>query len=343
MDDNHSSTEGEASAASNSYSFEPPNAIALGRHLADKNPGETVLMRARVRPADDASASENNSFRQMLSFTLRVGTDTGPSLPLEPRFVHFEDPEYNRRLASSSARASVVVETTEGLQTEMRTVTLAADRHEYNPDGCLAVRYDWDAEPENVTTKLRLRSIDAYGVPRDLRSGLETFAPGTLVQLSLADLQYANNDERVTLRPGQTLQLELLVHPQGKEPTPVLLSLGIVAAPITPVPEAACALLRQQVRDETRHVECTRFAWGLEPDRVELVCPADLQTEVVRRRAVFRWEDSSRPVRPHAMPYKKSRGMARPTSPRQQNYQVRLNLRWVADGMFLGIVQPVAK
>lgn len=257
-------------------------------------------MRAKVRPAGDAAPTGDDCFRQTLSFALRLGTET--RLPLEPYFVHFEDPEYNRRLVSSSARASTGVEVTGGSQTEMRTVTLATDRREYNPDGRLAVRHDWDVEPEGVVAKLRLRSVDANGVLRelepttqDLCSRIEPFPPGTLVQLSLADLRHAETKEKVALRPGETLLIELQLDQQGKELAALPLSLGIVAIPVTPVPEAAYALLRRQVRGDEQHVECARFAWGPEPDRVELVCPADLQTEVVRRRAVFHWSDSARP------------------------------------------------
>jgi hypothetical protein len=42
-------------------------------------------------------------------------------------------------------------------------------------------------------------------------------------------------------------------------------------------------------------VECVRFAWGPNATRIELICPEDLRTEVVRRRAVFHWQDSVRP------------------------------------------------
>ena len=73
------------------------------------------------------------------------------------------------------------------------------------------------------------------------------------------------------------------------------LDITIVEAPVIPATEAAYALLRKQTAGGQTQVECVRFAWGPEAQRVELVNPADLRTEVVRRRAVFHFTDSARP------------------------------------------------
>ena len=73
--------------------------------------------------------------------------------------------------------------------------------------------------------------------------------------------------------------------------------MNIVATPVNPVPQAAYALLRTYKfasNTPLTEVECVRFAWSPEPERIELVCAEDLRQEVVRRRAVFHWQDSTR-------------------------------------------------
>jgi hypothetical protein len=97
-------------------------------------------------------------------------------------------------------------------------------------------------------------------------------------------------DRKVQLQPGETLQIKLTV-----VTTKIFLQVNFIEKPVTPVPEAAYALLRRQQLNGTNHVECIRFAWSPEPTRIELVCAEDLRTEVVRRRAVFHWQDSARP------------------------------------------------
>ena len=94
-----------------------------------------------------------------------------PRLPLVPRYVHFEDPEYNRRLASPSAHASVIVQFPKMPDSEgpQRTITLAAERRECNPTSILAIRFDWDAPPPgSPQVALTLQKIDLDQIPRDL-------------------------------------------------------------------------------------------------------------------------------------------------------------------------------
>jgi hypothetical protein len=70
-------------------------------------------------------------------------------------------------------------------------------------------------------------------------------------------------------------------------------NVDIVAQPVTPTPQSAFALL-QKTGDA---VECLRFAWGPPASRIELLNPADLLGETVRRRAVFNWNYSARQPR----------------------------------------------
>jgi hypothetical protein len=91
--------------------------------------------------------------------------------------------------------------------------------------------------------------------------------------------------ETLTVSPGTRGVLER---------ADIVLSVNVASEPVTPAPQAAYAVLRRQVIDGRAQVECVRFAWSPRASRVELVCPDDLRTQVVRRRAVFQWTDTAR-------------------------------------------------
>jgi hypothetical protein len=238
---------------------------------------------------------DTDGFRQNLSFALRMVDEARLPLPLAPHFIHFEDPEYNRRLSSPAAAASGTLKENE----DLRTVTLATDRHEYNPDSRLALRYDWDDDKTTGrSAALTFKRIGEDGIARELgvegsaAEQLSNLPPGKLIQLSLLNLRQAG--EIVRWQPGDTLQLKLSIQINGiPNAAEIYLAVNIVEAPVIPVPDAAYALLRWQ-HEETQ-VECVRFAWQPNASRIELICPDDLRTEVVRRRAVFQWRDSVRP------------------------------------------------
>jgi hypothetical protein len=272
--------------------------------LQSKRGGDVLLVQARA-----SSKASAPGFFQTLSFPLRVLDDSVLPLPLEPWFVYFEDPEYNRRLASSSARAAANIKLEKKIDDRieiiLHAVTLAADRSEYNSDSRVALRYDWDDEAARGKTSLKLRRVDANKIVTELTldaQNLDDLPAGQLMQFSLLELKH--RDTAVRLQPGETLQFELIIEiektppkpgdPLIKEKTSVFLPVGIVAEPVNPVPEAAYTLLRWQTIEGHRQVECVRFAWGPQPSRIELVCPDDLRSEVVRRRAVFQWRDAVR-------------------------------------------------
>jgi hypothetical protein len=227
----------------------------------------------------------------MLSFPLRLADEGTLHLPLEPYFIHFEDPEYNHRLSSASAHASRTLKLKETIEDQpkmvLHTITLSVDRGEYNPNSTFALRYDWDDNRKDNTATLQLKRIDPEtGLPSNPILTVENVPSAELNQLSLLEIQRTS---KVQLKQGDTLQLELNV-----KGTPIFLQVNIVEAPVIPVPEAAYALLRKQEINGKAQVECVRFAWSPEPSRIELVCAEDLRTEVVRRRAVFQWNDSVR-------------------------------------------------
>ena len=84
------------------------------------------------------------------------------------------------------------------------------------------------------------------------------------------------------LVPGDTLVLSLTVKFGGLPSPTAELAVPIVAAPVTPVPEAGYALLR---KNPDTAVECVRFAFSPAADQIELVDANDLKRQIVRRRA----------------------------------------------------------
>ncbi len=68
---------------------------ALNNWLTGRSTGDILHLEARITPK-----SSTDGFAQVLRFPLRfVEKDVLP-LPLAPAFIHFEDPEYNRLLAT---------------------------------------------------------------------------------------------------------------------------------------------------------------------------------------------------------------------------------------------------
>lgn len=281
------------------FEWRPQRIDMLARLLAAKPPGSTVVVRARVKPL-----AHQDGYYQVLTFPLRLVDPSQPRLPLQPAFIHFEDPEYNRRLASTPARVRSQVQIEQNGRLVPFTLTWSADRRQANADTTLYLRWDWlDEPPESVVFGLPvLQRLGRDGIARPLAVP-EGFIPevmglgpavqaGRLVELSLpavqakGDLQFEAGDRlivslRVLLLTGMVVEL-----------TALPLRIDIVATPVQPAPEAAYALLRR--RGDA--VACVRFAWGPRPARVDLVCADDLRGDVVRRRAVFHLWDSARPL-----------------------------------------------
>jgi hypothetical protein len=280
------------------YTLSPDPDLSLAAALLARSARDRLQIEAWVKPADST-----DGFQQVLRFPLRFLDRDRTPLPFEPYFIQFEDPEYNRRLASSAAHASQDVLIPVNGTPQSHVVQLACDRVDYNPDSSLSLRYDWDdGDSGSATLSLAWRR-DAITIPLQVRhQDLSNLQAGQLIQISLTDLMLVPDnhadasDRPVLLSPGSALELTLTV--RTKEVTiedahPVVLTVDIVAEPVTPAPDAAYGLLRQR---QPGLVECVRFAWSPVPTRVELVRADDLRTEVVRRRAIFQWMDVTRPV-----------------------------------------------
>jgi hypothetical protein len=271
--------------------------LAMLRELLDElMPGAVLVASARLSRARGAEG-----FGQLLSFPFRLVDPKALRLPLEPFFILFEDPEYNRQLASSSMHASGFVKTLEGGQRTLHTLTLATDRTEYDPDAEMAFRYDWDDGTSPHTADLDIDLVDATGIrrPLELRVGDQrertlSLSAGTLRQIALRDL--LDRGETIQFAAGQSLVLTLTIIPGGGvlELAEIVGSVSLTPAVVIPASPAAYALLRWQLIDGHPQVECVRFAWCPRASRVELVCPDDLRTQIVRRRAVFLWTDTAR-------------------------------------------------
>jgi hypothetical protein len=258
--------------------------------LSGLEPGAMLAMRAGVAHVDDTSG-----FAQDLSFLLRVAGSRARPLPLAPAFVLFEDPEYNRALATPSAHATAAVKLEEGGELVIHEVKLSADRRAYNAGSRIALRYDWD-DGRASQAHLEVEQVSSGGVVRPLHLDGGAIIAGELLQFALTELKQATDPEPVPadLAAGDLVQFTLILADVAPAP-PVVLQVEIVAEPVIPTPEAAYALLRWGAGEGPERVESVRFAWGPEASRVELVCPRDLLAETVRRRAVFLWHDSARP------------------------------------------------
>jgi hypothetical protein len=279
-------------------------------------PGQSLVVKAAVFYRLD-NDNKREGFKQILSFPLRPAEPKKLPLPLAPRFIHFEDPEYNRRLASAAASASrqvpvsrLTTETPKApYETFLFTATLATDRQAYNPDSELALRYDWAEEVDlPVEAEIRLARITPTGGAEDINIDL-LILPGVLKTLNLGD--YKDSDSgKLLFKPGDVLEIQLVLRgdldkatiegeagPVRITETSVFLRVDIVEDPVIPAPEAGYALLHRQQIGHQMQVECARFAWKPAATRVELVCPEDLKTEIVRRRAVFHWLHTVRPGR----------------------------------------------
>jgi hypothetical protein len=119
---------------------------------------------------------------------------------------------------------------------------------------------------------------------------------GIVYAISLSDLQSAEPG-KLPLVPGDTLSVSVTITSKVQPPLPLTISTQarIVETDVNPLPDCAYALLARKI-DATGHSyeECASFAWTPEPDRIELVQPADFTSGLIRRRAVYTLIDVSR-------------------------------------------------
>ncbi|MBD2234619.1 LysM peptidoglycan-binding domain-containing protein [Phormidium tenue] len=279
---------------------------------------------ATIRVYPPGSPLDESGFYQSLTFLLRLSDRRRQPLPLQPRFICFEDPEYNRRLSSSTARASTLVEVEKTVgggekSPEPHTLILAADRKAYNPDGVMALMCYSEPRDEDLeatttdepslplTAELSFSKLDKNGNKVPLIEPVRLKVK-QLLQLQLSQFVMRSSEDQSSSIPSQLIPGDkLLIKLSLKKSEYVLdnkkifvpekilvLTVDVVAEPVIPLPQAAYALLKKHTLNEKPVVECARFAWGAAPTIVDLVQPDDLRTEIVRRRALFQWTDTVR-------------------------------------------------
>ncbi len=231
-------------------------------------------------------------YQQTLTFLLRfrrfdLAHETPPGgqdrRVFSPRYLKFEDPEYNRRLSSVPAKASLNIALTPPTRA---TITFAADRTEYYPGDKIQLVYTRDlprsSDPGGLSGRVKVLRVRDRGLAELATINVQ------MNELAMLDLTDIGKGE-IRAEDNLVLRLTLDGVAAGQD---LDLVLAIVVRPVTPVPEAAYALLR--TTNSGGLVECVRFAWAPDPERVELVCPDDILSDIVRRRAVFHLADTIR-------------------------------------------------
>ena len=297
-----------SSSAADSFDLVPADQAGVADWLKTKAHGDTATVRLAVGIDPEPGAVKN--FRQSLSFPLRINDKQHSSpLPLAPRFFYFEDPEYNRRLSSNTAQSSavVVISKTSPAPTDVPvtfTLTLAADRSEYNTTGAIHYIFFLDPAPSStlfdptaLKGDIEFKRIGPDGVSSSLHV-VNDVGYNSLAD-SPGDRDLSGIDPKSTLIPGDTLLLSLTLKPPSTvafSTKSIELGVSILATPVTPAPEAGYALLRKTTSADAPVpvVECARFAFSPASSRIELINPNDLHRQIVRRRAVFLWSDTVR-------------------------------------------------
>ncbi|MEM8671191.1 MAG: hypothetical protein AAGG48_26955 [Planctomycetota bacterium] len=292
----------------------PANDAAVVEALAAAPHGASLVFGLSIPTPNDLfkhNGKSIKSVRYALTLPTRFVRTHSIPLPLRPQWCAFEDPQYNRQLATTAVRAEgggKVADKDVADQTVPMQVLLAADRQDYNIETPLFVMFTTDLghelfSPDYADDKLKANVV--VKIHRD-DSVDDTLPPVPLLPRELLLLQTKLPEFGQRVQPGDEVVISLTFDqcpspsPMSPGPSCVIdqpspeITIRIVQEDVTPTPDSAYGLLRSD--SEARDVvECRRFAWSPEPNRIELVNPADLLTGTVRRRAAFRWEDVSRP------------------------------------------------
>ncbi len=263
--------------------------------LSDLPHGTAVQLRVTVTPAKIIIGDIAN-YGQTLVLPLRLARQNKLRDPFAYRYTQFEDPEYNRRLASQAAQTNREVTYKSGTDNKKTELIFAADRREYNAtsEGLLAL---FAGNGIKVTSKVTFKWVNASGIATDVAiMDFKTVEDNSAVlRFSLLEIQH---NKSVRLAAGDSLLILLdditITDSTGvaNKLQPLGLKVEIVSTPVTPVPAAAYGLLRR--KKGAQPVECVKFAWSPQPSRIELLTPMDLKKGIVRRRAIFQWIDTVR-------------------------------------------------
>lgn len=258
--------------------------------LSDLPHGAAIQLRVIVTPKEPI-IGKINDYSQTLVFPLRLAHANKLRDPFRYCYAQFEDPEYNRRLVSQAAQVNSEVIYKSADTSKKVEIIFASDRREYNAtsEGLLAMFVDQEVK---IKGKVVFKWMSTSGEIQDVSiMDIETTGSSVL-KFSLQKMQV---DKKVRFAPGDSVLIvldKITISGSPGNPEAMALRVEIVEAPVTPVPEAAYALLKR--KSDTAPVECVRFAWSPQPSRIELLTPQDLKTGMVRRRAIFQWIDTAR-------------------------------------------------
>ena len=250
-----------------------PSGPNLGEFFRSVPAGAAVVVEA------DYAVPGSLSGRRRLTFLLRAGSQHDFPLVMQPKFIRFEDPDYNAALATEAA-SSVTIRAG-------REYVVAADRSTYTSTSPVVLGVQGPAiGPEETLPmpQLHIAHLSANGAYREL--GILTTGPHNLWIGTMTELA-----EQFGFAPAAGDQLIASV--AIGQPI-ASLALRIVRTDQTPAPTSAYALLRrgrQSPAGGSTPVACVRYGANPPADSVEFVDPSDVFRGVVRRRAVFRWID----------------------------------------------------
>ncbi|MBL0189310.1 MAG: hypothetical protein IPP97_26645 [Candidatus Obscuribacter sp.] len=204
--------------------------------------------------------------------------------------IKFEDPDYNRLLASVPKKKSRQITLR---NSKAALFTVSVDRQEYNADSDISFLCDASTAITSADVpqrKLEILRLNENGVAVPIMEN-PAMNLGEVVNIQLSKVK---PDLEPKLKAGDTLLIVVTI----EDGVQFVLSVPIVAEPVIAPPTSAYALLRRAwtISGTDEVVECRAFAWSPAPERFELTCPSDLLGDLVRRRAVFRWTDTMRPA-----------------------------------------------
>lgn len=269
---------------------------ALSRMMSATVHGDTLWFELNVQTEKFSGTIEGPPLTARLP-VFRIRSSELPA-PLTTMFCNFEDPEYSRRLSSPTSRATKNIrQVLPATSQSTYSITLALDRQEYNASSTFFLLVDAPAGIPTGDIHLEINRIRPDGIKTLVGPAIDDFPIRQLV-----DLRFGAKDSwshhslqfKAPLAAGDKVEFTLKPKSPLDDRVTIVLSVQIVGDLVTPPPEAGYALLRRLTEVPTAAVECVRFAWSPPANRIELIDPADLLRDSVRRRAVFQWYDTVR-------------------------------------------------
>jgi hypothetical protein len=301
--------------------------LAADRH--EYNPGTPIFLTFYT---DDTTANEAQTFGRLVVYR-RFGRDVSEALPIEGPFLAAPAGSIDVS-AGFTLKLLPPAPDTSGLPTSGNSVIILVSVNGvlhfrvFDASGTRIVETDGNAFPnrqdaiKNLTDQYNELLTQASPSLQNQRSVITAIAaivdvfwiegakvtqmtpttvqpPPPFVWIAAGQIYRLHVENAI--EPGDILEFQLDQVFVGTTPlvgNTVVADVTITDQPVTPPPQSGYALLRSDAASGA--VSCVRFAWSPEAARIDLVNPGDLRTEIVRRRAVFRWTDVVRPFSTNA-------------------------------------------